>query len=388
MPRPSATGLGFAIAGGVPTDLGHVLHLEPGRDHQPGRRRLMAVVEPLDPTARGLEVAEAALAALREGFWGAAGQPLPLALGEAFAAANAAVRDENRLAPGEGRDRRVGVGATAIAVEGRQLVLAQVPPSQAILVQEGRVYAFPELASWDGRFTALHHRIEPDPEPLGRRECANPELYRTLAAPDDLVVLCASALPMSLVRSDEDSGRLSPHASFEALLQAGDPEAVAARLGRIAEAHDLGHAHAACCTIGRLHCLDIALAREQLARLALACGISTTAKPRPPRVAGVHGRRRGRTPATGIPGGAPSAGRRRRSYTRLGVPLGGDDEPDPGGTEGRRDGRGRTRARRRPSVSPSPRPPRPLHVRDRSGARPAPSVVTGRWRSREVQSES
>jgi hypothetical protein len=357
MRRPAASGLGFAVADGVPSELGRLLQLDPPRSHQPGRRRLLAVVEPVDPTGRGHEVAEVALAALREGFWRAAGQPLASALGEAFAAANAAVRDENRLASGEGRERHVGVGASAIALEGRRLVLAQVPPSQAILVQEGRVYAFPDLASWGGHFLPADDRIEPDPEPLGCREQANPDLFRTLAAPDDLIVLCASAIPSCLVRegANGDGPLPDPLPDFEALLEHGDADDVAGSLAGVAETHGLADVHAACCTVGRLHSLDTALAREAVARLALSWGIAAPTAPRGDRVVGAHGRPRGRGPGTpGAPSrGRPAvraaggvvvgAGRRRRAYGRVGLAL--DDEPDPD---------------REPSSEPDSPRPRPI----------------------------
>ena len=327
MRRPVASGLGFAIARGGPIELDRVLSLDPPRPHQPGRRRLLAVVEPLDPTDRGHDVAAVALAALREGFWGASCQPLAVALGEAFAAANAAVRDENRLCPGEGHARRAGVGATAIALEGRQLILAQVPPSQAVLVQEGRIYSFPDLASWQGSAdgTGAEVRIAPEPAPLGCDERVTPDLFRTLAAPDDLIVLCASAFPfcVSRVPGPGDAGSRS----LAYLLRTGDPDAVAEHLWDLVEAHGLDHAHAACCTVGRLHSLDVALARESIARLALAWGVV----PPPSRraVGAAPPRQRGRT-ASGGPAGTPGAGRRRRSFARLGIAFDGDD-PDPDG---------------------------------------------------------
>lgn len=284
MGLPAAFGVGFAVAGGSPSDTEGLLHIQPPCRRGFGRRRLFLSVEPLQPTDRGREVAGAAIMALREGFVAAADQPVAAALAAAFAAANAAVREENRLRPSDGADRRVFVGATAMVLEGRELTVAQVPPSQAAIVQDGQVYAFPDFSSWAPRFQPAFERIGPDAEPLGRAEQATVDLFRTVASRGDLLFLCASAIPIAMSRHDamvtsewDSTGIL---ADLDAALRPGDPVLVIDHLGDVIERHDLDDAHAACVTVGRLHCLDPRIVRETAARIGLAWGVNRpTARP-------------------------------------------------------------------------------------------------------------
>lgn len=122
---------GVAFAYGVrgTGEVDSLLHVDP-----PGRRRLLAVVEPVEFSGRGPEVAAAALAALVTEFHDAGAVPPAQALARAFAVANAAVREENRVHGGVGQVRRFQVGACALVLEPRRLTIAQVPPSQAIVV--------------------------------------------------------------------------------------------------------------------------------------------------------------------------------------------------------------------------------------------------------------
>src|SRR5918995_2818486 len=147
MGRACVTAVGFALTGGLGADTAHVAHVAPVPD-QFGRV-LLACVEPIELSPRGMELAGVALRAIRETFAATAGTPAE-ALVAAFAAANVAVMAENRpLATGRW-ERRICVGATAVALAGREIVVAQASPSQAILVQDGQVYAFPDVASWRG----------------------------------------------------------------------------------------------------------------------------------------------------------------------------------------------------------------------------------------------
>ena len=313
MSLPAALGVGFAVAGGAPSDLAGLLHIQPPSRRGFGRRRLFLSVEPLQPTDRGREVAGTAILALREGFAAAGDQPVAAALAAAFAAANAAVREENRLRPSDGPDRRVFVGATAMVLEGRELTVAQVPPSQAAIVQDGQVYAFPDFSSWAPRFQPAFERIGPDAEPLGRAEQATVDVFRTVASRGDLLFLCASAIPIAMSRHDavvlSESDSLEILADLQAVLRPGDPAMVIDHLDDVIERHDLDDAHAACVTVGRLHCLDPRIVRETVARIGMAWCV-TRPKARPmavSRARSSRGRRRS-------PRRIQASGARNRDY--------------------------------------------------------------------------
>lgn len=204
MQGPQASAVAFALSGGEPADprlrlFADVLQSSP-RDHD---RRLLAAVEPLEPSRRGLEVAASALAALREAFEAASDEAVTLALVRAMAAANATIDAENQTSPSEERDRRVMVGATAVAVEGTSVTLAQLPPSQALLIQDGITYGLPAMASWSPAYVPDHD--ETSAEPLGSGNGVAPLLYRSTLTPGDLIVLCDSVLARCLNASDPES---------------------------------------------------------------------------------------------------------------------------------------------------------------------------------------
>ena len=253
MDRPAA--VAFALAAGEPVDVGGALHVDPVPRRGSGRRRLLVAVEPVEPGRRGAEVAAAALAALREGFAAAAAEPVPVALARAFAAANAAVREENRLHPGDERCRRVLVGATAVVVQGNAVTLAQVPPGQALVLQEGWLYAFPELASWRPDYLGTEDPAGPPvpPEPLGAGSRVAPLLYRTVAAPRDLVLLCCGGVARCLAADPAiaPAGATGPTPAPPALAD-GRPDAALDWLGDLAAAHGLDEARAACVALGHV----------------------------------------------------------------------------------------------------------------------------------------
>jgi hypothetical protein len=205
---------------------------------------LLACVEPLDPSARGKELAAVALRLIRETFVATPG-PAPDALLAAFAAANAALIAENRpLATGRW-ERQICVGATAIALTGREITVAQAPPSQAILVQDDQVYAFPDLASWrsDYRPDAPIGEIHP----LGFAEHESPRLFQSEAAPGDIIALCATSVGRTLGLDDAAVLDL-----YDGAILTGDLEGSVDRLERLLEPHDIADAFAMVAAISRL----------------------------------------------------------------------------------------------------------------------------------------
>ncbi len=334
----------FALAAGIPRDARNVVHVDP--QPGPGGRQLLVSVEPLESNARGFEVAALALATLRETFAEAAALPAAAALGRAFAAANAAVLAENRPATGCCWDRRAYVGAVAIVVEGRDLTIAQVPPSQAAVVQDGRLYAFPDLASWRGDY--VPPTDAPAPDPLGYREGIRPDMFHSVAAPGDLVLLCSTTLARCLGRAGGAS--FQPAGPPPDVLRRGQLAAVLDRLERLVVAHDLDDVHAAAIVLGRptgnetaRSGLDWATARTSIGLSRVGEAWSAVAPRRPaPSMA----RPRPTSPAmpglgvgfmgtgaelarVGFRPGRPGAGWRRAALATVGIPL--DRGPAPAG---------------------------------------------------------
>ena len=229
--EPALHASAFAIQGGDPIDATDLVFVDTGARVT---RRLFLCVEPLEPSARGLELAALARRTLREVFAAASDLPPAAALMKAFTAANAVLINENRPLAGCRWERRVYVGATGVVLAGHELIMAQVPPTAAMIVQDQQLYAFPELASW--RDDYLFPTDDVEPEPLGCREGLRPYLYRSTAQPGDLLILCATALARQLGRG--------PDAATRPLLL-GDPEEALDCLAHLTVAHALDDAHAA-----------------------------------------------------------------------------------------------------------------------------------------------
>jgi hypothetical protein len=274
MGRASVAAAGFAVAGGAAADPAGSVHIAPAPDRF--GRLLLASVEPLEPSPRGMELAAVALRVMRETFAEAPGS-LVDALTAAFAAANAAVAAENR-ATGRG-ERRICVGATGVALAGREIVVAQAAPSQAILVQDGQVYPFPELASWRGDY-------QPDvplseSHPLGFAEDAAPRLFTSEAAVGDLIVFCATSLGRTLARDEE-----AVVALHGGELLTGDLEGSVDRLERLLASHEVTDAFAVVASISHLPRRDrvrasIPRGRRDAAPAASAAR-TDSARPQPP----------------------------------------------------------------------------------------------------------
>ena len=98
-------------------------------------------------------------------------------------------------------ERRICVGATAIVLQGRDVYVAQAAPSQAILIQDQRVYAFPDVASWRGDY--VPDAIIPESLPLGLAEDPATQIFQSDAAPGDLIALCATLWVTSSARDDD-----------------------------------------------------------------------------------------------------------------------------------------------------------------------------------------
>ncbi len=204
MRRPSVVAAGFALIDGQAVDPDGIVFINQAPDRW--GRLLLACVEPGEFSARGLELAAVALRTLRHTFAASPGSAAD-ALLAAFTAANEALLAENRMLMTGRWERRICVGATAIAIQGREVYVAQAAPSQAILIQDQRVYAFPDVASWRGDY--VPDAIIPESLPLGLAEDPATQIFQSDAAPGDLIALCATSVGHQLARDDESLQALS-----------------------------------------------------------------------------------------------------------------------------------------------------------------------------------
>lgn len=205
VPEPETSAAAFALSAGMPSDVRQrlIADLEPRHGRRHGRR-LLAAAEPTIPGVAGERIAHLALTALRDAFEHASEDSTPLALGRAFAVADAVVRARNRLHEAGAEAPRILVGITAAVIEGRIVTIAQVPPHRAILVQDGRCYPLPG-SEWAERGAGEDDEVEP--YPLGSDAPVAPRLVRSAITGDDLLILADSCLIDHLGR---DGRRLGP----------------------------------------------------------------------------------------------------------------------------------------------------------------------------------
>lgn len=188
------------------------------------REQLYLIAEPTEPTARSGTSARF-IAAIRDVYAASTHDDPIVALTAAIEAANDALYGSNRsAAPG----LRVVLGLTCLLVQGSELIICQVPPTQLILAQGGVPVILPELASWRADYQP---HAPGDRQGLGAAETATPVLYRAILEPGDLITLCSTNLARLLAdeASDEDLGPLL----------GSDPGEAAAFLRDLADRHHL-----------------------------------------------------------------------------------------------------------------------------------------------------
>ena len=243
MRRSGVAVAGFALADGLAADPGRFVHVAPAPDR--AGRLLIVSVEPSELSPRGMELADVALKAIRQSFATTQGDATH-ALATAMASANGALLAENRPIATGRWERRISVGATAIALTARDIVVAQCAPSQAILVQDGQVYAFPDVASWSGEYVPQAGATEAG-SPLGFSEEIYPQLYASQAAPGDLIALCSTSIGRLLGRDEDATIDL-----FGGSLLTEDLEGSLDRLERLLVHHDFSEGFAILASIARL----------------------------------------------------------------------------------------------------------------------------------------
>ncbi len=159
--------------------------------------RLYMVVETDGDIAKGHQACQLVARTVRKAFYEDSSFSITSSLREAIRSANEALYKHNFNAP---MHRRAHVGLTCAVLKENDLFLAQVAPTQAYVLSEGKIRALPTHLSWN----QAHLSATPFTEhsALGCSLFIDPELYRCRLQPEDGLLLCSSNLAHLLGAAD------------------------------------------------------------------------------------------------------------------------------------------------------------------------------------------
>lgn len=179
----------LALAGGAPQDYSPRVYVPaPGLAVPSDRARvLLALVEPVEPLADLDELAESVIATFLEAVDGRPLAEIAARICDAYARANDRLRLANR-----GRStRRTLLGLTCVVSAGGDLLIAHVPPGQALVRQGQTLLAYPHVPEWRNE-TATPDA--PLAKPLGLARETEPVLLSSAVANGDVVCLMSTSV--------------------------------------------------------------------------------------------------------------------------------------------------------------------------------------------------
>lgn len=200
-----ASAVAFAVAGRQPADAREWISIDLTGFPEAGRRGYLVATEPVGQTGRARELAAHARIVLLDELRRLRKSPPDVALGRAFAAANAAIFEQIRASSISGGDDGLLVGASAVIFEGHAATLAQVPPGQLIVVEDGLVYAVPKLESWFPHFAGGDSNGT-RPEPLGFASYTAPLIAQTELSAGDTVIASTARTGQAFAEEVVSSG--------------------------------------------------------------------------------------------------------------------------------------------------------------------------------------
>lgn len=241
MTLSAATSVAFAVSGGSPADARSWITVDLAGHPALDRRGYIVATEPVEPTGRGHELASQARTIMLSELRRLRHSPPDVALGRSLAAANGAIFEQAHGGIGAGADQQTLIGATAIILEGHTATMAHVPPGQMIVVEDGLVYAVPELESWLPQY-AQNVQVTGKAEPLGFASWTEPLMAQTEIRPGDTLVLCSAETGRAFAEEVVSSGFQVRDLTY---LHHRDPDLVLDAFRGVVIAQDLHRAAAA-----------------------------------------------------------------------------------------------------------------------------------------------
>jgi hypothetical protein len=228
MPRVETPSHELVIRAGRLTEGTAFLSIDPVDDlGTANTQRVYLLLEPVDDSPLAGNVADEIIQRLRRGIAEAGSQSATSLLLTAIEDVNHWLVQANAIRT---PDRRVTFGFTCVLARGDDVYVAQSAPSQVLIVQEGELYAFPELDSWHWDRDA---NLDDSSSPLGARETTQPDLYYTKIDTGDVIVLCSTSIARVLQRGPQD------------VFLRGEADEILGYIDEMAQMYSIEDAHAA-----------------------------------------------------------------------------------------------------------------------------------------------
>lgn len=190
----------FCLDQGVERDESPFLYVGGDPGGFGGRARvLLALADPVERAPGDVAAARAIIDGLCRGIDGRDPEEVIGALHTTYAGLSRWLLGQNR---GNGGRRKIFLGLTCVVGCGDDLFIAQVPPGQALIRQDGRLFAFPRLRSWLPTFQPS--RTYELPNPLGLREVTEPQVYYSRVVPGDLLAVVSSSIAARLEPMEDE----------------------------------------------------------------------------------------------------------------------------------------------------------------------------------------
>ncbi len=222
MTLSSALTVAFAVKDGAPSDVREWVSVELAEFLVSGRRGFMVSAEAVTRTAESDELAKHAREIIVEDLRRQYQMPADIAIGRAFAAANQAVFEQTHKGMPLDAGQPIQIGATAVIVDDHVATIGHVPPGQMILIEDGLVYALPDLESWLPRYM-VPFTDGPNPEPLGYRQRVSPVIAQTDLRSGDTILLCSTECGQAFAQEMHLAGVVSSSLAF---LHGRDPDKI------------------------------------------------------------------------------------------------------------------------------------------------------------------
>ena len=212
----------LAVKDGVPADVREWISVELAEFLVSGRRGFMVSTEAVRRTPEADQLARHAREVIVDELRRQHLLPAEVALGRAFAAANSTVYEQTHHGMPLDGGQPIQIGATAVMVDDHVATFGHVPPGQLILIEDGLVYAVPDLQSWFPHYVDPN-LDSPNPEPLGYGPRVAPVIAQTDLRSGDTVLLCSAGCSRAFSQEMQLAGVSSSSLAF---LHGRDPDRI------------------------------------------------------------------------------------------------------------------------------------------------------------------